>query len=444
MSKNTFRIAAIVVSVLILVCAFLVGAMGIVNGVGTVKDSSAAYERFSNELTALGENRQKLDDGKAQYDKDRAVYDLDKEKYEADLKAFNADEAEYAEKVMEYNGNLVAYSMGQSSLASGEAALSEGQAQLAEGWKAYYAGAEMLDQQLSEFENGKAQYEMYQSAAAEYNKLVNTIEVLESVGISHEEALAIISNQLGYELTDETLAFMKQQFDSIKEMIEQSMQGIGSMEEAEAMLVEAKAQLDDAYNKLVAGEAAMQAAAEQLESGRAQVGSIGASIVGGKDRLQSTADKIAEAKAGLDQREENLKAKAAELREYETVMEKVQRGRDSLIDAGYGTEADSTEDLIAAASVHEKELRHSSRTDSFSFITAYAAFLLAVVGAAAALLVFKNKKLDSAKLIAVIAAVLGLVSVVASIVFGKVETLAFCGSVLALVGIALTEQPEEA
>lgn len=442
MSKNTFRTVSIVISVLILVCAFLVGAMGIVNGVGTVKDSAKAYDRFSGELRTLSESLLKQEEGKAQYDKDKAVYDLDKEQYDADLEAFNADEAAYAEKVMEYNGNLVAYSMGKSSLISGEAALNAGKAQLADGWDAYNTGVEMLDQKFSEFEEGKVQYEMYQTMAAQYNKLINTLEVLEEVGISHEEALAIISNQIGYELNDETLAAMQLQFDSFREIFEQSMQGIGSMEEAEALLNQSKAQLDDAYAKLVAGEAAMQEAARQLESGKAEVNSIGASISGGKERLQNTADEIAEAKAALDTREENLKAKAAELKEYETVVEKVQRGRDRLIDAGYGTEADETEALIEAASVNEATLRSIYMKDKVSFTTAYAAFLAAVIGSAIALLMLKNKKAIPAKAVAIIATVLGLVSVIASVVFGKVEPLAFCGSVLALTGIALTEGPE--
>ena len=71
----------------------------------------------------------------------------------------------------------------------------------------------------------------------------------------------------------------------------------------------------------------------------------------------------------------------------------------------------------------------------------FAGQLLAVAAAAAALLLLRKKKLSAAVKTSCAAVILGVVSVVASIVFGDVYTLAFAAAVCAAAGVGLSREP---
>ena len=76
-----------------------------------------------------------------------------------------------------------------------------------------------------------------------------------------------------------------------------------------------------------------------------------------------------------------------------------------------------------------------------SFITTYAAHLLSVAAAATALIMLAKKDTRAGKL-ALAGAILGAVSVIASLVYGTVDTLAFAAAVLSLVGVSLIKTEE--
>ena len=96
-----------------------------------------------------------------------------------------------------------------------------------------------------------------------------------------------------------------------------------------------------------------------------------------------------------------------------------------------------------AAGAHENKLRGEYLRSLVSFILSFAGQLLAVAAAAAALLLLRKKKLSAAIKTSCAAVILGAVSVIASLVFGEVYTLAFAAAVCAAAGVGLSREPSE-
>ena len=161
-------------------------------------------------------------------------------------------------------------------------------------------------------------------------------------------------------------------------------------------------------------------------------------IASGPAKLDADGQSVAASKAELDREKETLDAKAEELSVYEDLSEKVERSRESLIDEGYGTPENTTAELLSSAKKHESSLHWTYLKSLISFIVTYAAHLLAVAAATAALILLgKNQNVRSFKL-AALGAALGAVSVIASLIYGSADTLAFAAAVLAAVGVGLS------
>ena len=161
-------------------------------------------------------------------------------------------------------------------------------------------------------------------------------------------------------------------------------------------------------------------------------------IASGPAKLDADGQSVAAAKAELDKEKETLDAKAEELSVYEDLSEKVERSRETLIDEGYGTPENTTAELLSSAKKHESSLHWAYLKSLISFIVTYAAHLLAVAAATAALILLsKNQNVRSFKL-AALGAALGAVSVIASLIYGSADTLAFAAAVLAAVGVGLS------
>lgn len=429
-SKNQWRVIAITLAVALLVVSFLTGVMGIVDNLGSVKETQGAYTDFRDELDALKENDAFLAEGKAEYDSAKSEYDSEYAAYEDEYGKYEDAELQYNKDVLEYNTQLIAYSAGKNALGgNADSAVSEGKSKLDEGWKLYNEGKAAYDAGVAEFESRKQEYE---KGLSMYEYLLNAIEALEASGMSHDEALAAVGAQAGIELSDEYIAQMKAGIDSAQALIP----------EAEAKLAEGKAQLDSAYEQLMLGEAGLETAETKLAEANAQLNSMRSSIAGGPARLDAQGQSVSESKAGLDERKAELDAKAEELSVYEDVSEKVSRARDKLIDEGFGGSDDSTEQLISAAGAHEAQLRSEYLKSLISFILTYAGHLLAVAAATAALLLLRKNRLPAALRLSVIGVALGLISVIASIVFGDLDTLAFAAAVLTAIGVGLSSEPD--
>ena len=123
---------------------------------------------------------------------------------------------------------------------------------------------------------------------------------------------------------------------------------------------------------------------------------------------------------------------------YEDIAEKVERSRESLIDEGYGTSDSTTAELLSSAGKHESALHMDYLKALISFIITYAAHLLAVAAAAAALILLAKKQDSLAFKLAALGAALGAVSVIASLIYGDIDTLAFAAAVLAALGVGLS------
>ena len=191
------------------------------------------------------------------------------------------------------------------------------------------------------------------------------------------------------------------------------------------------------------GEAGLEAAEAQIAAAKAQLESIGGSIAGGPERLDADGQAVSEARSALEGKKAALDAEAGELSVYEDIQEKVSRARDMLIDEGYGTAQDDTAKLLSAAAAHEDKLHGEYMRSLISYILTYAGHILAVAAAVAALLLLRKKMQPAAIKLGCAAVILGVVSVVASLVFGDLSTLAFAAAVCAAAGVGLSGEPAE-
>ncbi|MGM9575775.1 MAG: hypothetical protein ACI3VE_07750 [Oscillospiraceae bacterium] len=428
-SKNQWRIIALTAAAALLIAAFLTGVTGFMDNMGAVKEAGSAYTEFHDELESLRENDGKLAEGKSEYESSKSAYDSEYAAYEAEYGEYEAADRKYNEDVLEYNRQLIAYSVGKNAL-SGAGALSEGKSQLEAGWAAYNEGKAAYDAGAAEFQKQKQEYE---KGVSMYEYMLSAIEGLEASGMSHEQALQAVGAQAGIELSDEYIAEMKAGLDTAQALIP----------EAEAKLAEGKAKLDTAYDKLMQGEAGLEAAEAQISAAKSQLESIGSSIAGGPARLDADGKTVSETRAALEEKKSALDAEAEELSVYEDIQEKVSRARDKLIDEGFGTAQDDTAKLLSSAGAHEDKLHGDYLRSLISYILTYAGQLLAVAAAAAALLLLGKKRFPAAMKLSCAAVVLGVVSVVSSLVFGDVSTLAFAAAVCAAAGVGLSREPSE-
>lgn len=324
---------------------------------------------------------------------------------------------------MNYNQKLAQYNVGKDAVSSGKTAYNEGKAQLDAGWDAYNEGSE----QLKNYDKAKAQYDkakaQYDESLAAYNKLTKAISDLEAKGVPHRVALAMVSVSAGQRITDDSLAEMKSQLDSAKKQLDTAKKQLDQA-------AKAKEQLKDAKSQLAAGEK--------------QISELEKEISGGQGKLNEQQKAISDKRTELEKTKADLDARSEKLEAYEDTSEKAQRSRDNLIDEGYGTEEDDNAAILSAAQKHEDKLHGEYLKASISYSVTNITRLLAIVSAVIALLKLRKNKLKPATKLAIAATAFGAVSLIASIVFGSVHSLAFAAAVFTAVGVCLTEKPEEA
>ena len=317
---------------------------------------------------------------------------------------------------MNYNQKLAQYNVGKDAVSSGKTAYNEGKAQLDAGWDAYNEGSE----QLKNYDKAKAQYD---ESLAAYNKLTKAISDLEAKGVPHRVALAMVSVSAGQRITDDSLAEMKSQLDSAKKQLDTAKKQLDQA-------AKAKEQLKDAKSQLAAGEK--------------QISELEKEISGGQGKLNEQQKAISDKRTELEKTKADLDARSEKLEAYEDTSEKAQRSRDNLIDEGYGTAEDDNAAILSAAQKHEDKLHGEYLKASISYSVTNITRLLAIVSAVIAPLKLRKNKLKPATKLAIAATAFGAVSLIASIVFGLVHSLAFAAAVFTAVGVCLTEKPEEA
>lgn len=338
------------------------------------------------------------------------------DRYDKAVAELEKTEAKFDEDVMNYNQKLAQYNVGKDAVSSGKTAYNEGKAQLDAGWDAYNEGSE----QLKNYDKAKAQYD---ESLAAYNKLTKAISDLEAKGVPHRVALAMVSVSAGQRITDDSLAEMKSQLDSAKKQLDTAKKQLDQA-------AKAKEQLKDAKSQLAAGEK--------------QISELEKEISGGQGKLNEQQKAISEKRTELEKTKADLDARSEKLEAYEDTSEKAQRSRDNLIDEGYGTEEDDNAAILSAAQKHEDKLHGEYLKASISYSVTNITRLLAIVSAVIALLKLRKNKLKPATKLAIAATAFGAVSLIASIVFGSVHSLAFAAAVFTAVGVCLTEKPEEA
>lgn len=344
------------------------------------------------------------------------------DRYDKAVAELEKTEAKFDEDVMNYNQKLAQYNVGKDAVSSGKTAYNEGKAQLDAGWDAYNEGSE----QLKNYDKAKAQYDkakaQYDESLAAYNKLTKAISDLEAKGVPHRVALAMVSVSAGQRITDDSLAEMKSQLDSAKKQLDTAKKQLDQA-------AKAKEQLKDAKNQLAAGEK--------------QISELEKEISGGQGKLNEQQKAISDKRTELEKTKADLDARSEKLEAYEDTSEKAQRSRDNLIDEGYGTAEDNAA-ILSAAQKHEDKLHGEYLKASISYSVTNITRLLAIVSAVIALLKLRKNKLKPATKLAIAATAFGAVSLIASIVFGSVHSLAFAAAVFTAVGVCLTEKPEEA
>lgn len=385
-NKTQMRAISIVLAVILLLAAFMTGITGVTGSKAPVNEAKAEYKSFKTQLDTIADNEEYLADNKEEYDAQKAEYDTLKAEYDEKYAQYEESEKKYTEDIMSYNQQLIAYNVGKNQFNSSgaQSAIASGKSELESGWAAY--------------NQGKAAYDQLNAAISE----------LENKFVPHWLALKIVGGKAGINLTDSYIADMKNQ-------------------------------LDTAYAQLQQGEAQLDSAQQQVNSASAQLSSMQNEIAEGPAKLDADGQAIEETKAALEKEKETLDAKAEELSVYEKAGEKVERGRDDLIDEGYGTEENTTAELLSAALKHEGKLRGAYLKASISFTLTYACHLLAVVAGVAALVLLAKKREALSLKIAIVGAILGAVSVISSLIFGSVDTLAFAAAVFTLAGVALSQ-----
>ena len=338
------------------------------------------------------------------------------DRYDKAVAELEKTEAKFDEDVMNYNQKLAQYNVGKDAVSSGKTAYNEGKAQLDAGWDAYNEGSE----QLKNYDKAKAQYD---ESIAAYNKLTKAISDLEAKGVPHRVALAMVSVSAGQRITDDSLAEMKSQLDSAKKQLDTAKKQLDQA-------AKAKEQLKDAKSQLAAGEK--------------QISELEKEISGGQGKLTEQQKAISDKRTELEKTKADLDARSEKLEAYEDTSEKAQRSRDNLIDEGYGTAEDDNAAILSAAQKHEDKLHGEYLKASISYSVTNITRLLAIVSAVIALLKLRKNKLKPATKLAIAATAFGAVSLIASIVFGLVHSLAFAAAVFTAVGVCLTEKPEEA
>lgn len=338
------------------------------------------------------------------------------DRYDKAVAELEKTEAKFDEDVMNYNQKLAQYNVGKDAVSSGKTAYNEGKAQLDAGWDAYNEGSE----QLKNYDKAKAQYD---ESLAAYNKLTKAISDLEAKGVPHRVALAMVSVSAGQRITDDSLAEMKSQLDSAKKQLNTAKKQLDQA-------AKAKEQLKDAKSQLAAGEK--------------QISELEKEISGGQGKLNEQQKAISDKRTELEKTKADLDARSEKLEAYEDTSEKAQRSRDNLIDEGYGTAEDDNAAILSAAQKHEDKLHGEYLKASISYSVTNITRLLAIVSAVIALLKLRKNKLKPATKLAIAATAFGAVSLIASIVFGLVHSLAFAAAVFTAVGVCLTEKPEEA
>ena len=338
------------------------------------------------------------------------------DRYDKAVAELEKTEAKFDEDVMNYNQKLAQYNVGKDAVSSGKTAYNEGKAQLDAGWDAYNEGSE----QLKNYDKAKAQYD---ESIAAYNKLTKAISDLEAKGVPHRVALAMVSVSAGQRITDDSLAEMKSQLDSAKKQLDTAKKQLDQA-------AKAKEQLKDAKSQLAAGEK--------------QISELEKEISGGQGKLNEQQKAISDKRTELEKTKADLDARSEKLEAYEDTSEKAQRSRDNLIDEGYGTAEDDNAAILSAAQKHEDKLHGEYLKASISYSVTNITRLLAIVSAVIALLKLRKNKLKPATKLAIAATAFGAVSLIASIVFGLVHSLAFAAAVFTAVGVCLTEKPEEA
>ena len=182
----------------------------------------------------------------------------------------------------------------------------------------------------------------------------------------------------------------------------------------------------------------------QLAAGEKQISELEKEISGGQGKLNEQQKAISDKRTELEKTKADLDARSEKLEAYEDTSEKTQRSRDNLIDEGYGTAEDDNAAILSAAQKHEDKLHGEYLKASISYSVTNITRLLAIVSAVIALLKLRKNKLKPATKLAIAATAFGAVSLIASIVFGSVHSLAFAAAVFTAVGVCLTEKPEEA
>lgn len=457
LNRNQLRTIFVVLAAILLVISFMLGITGLTDNLGVIKESRSDYDSFKGSVDTLRENYAAQESGAEDYAIRKEAYDKRLADYEDKLSVLNDDESGFAEDVLDYNSKLVQYSAGKTAISAGQKALDDGKAQINKGWSgyeqgkaAYDAGVKEANEKLALYEQGKAAYELglkeYEAGLEGFNQLMTAIQMMESSGVPHEQALAIISQQAGIQLSDEYIAATKTKLDTAKAELDSAKAQLDAGQEAipgaEKQMKDAKDQLDAVYAQLSAGEKELNAAAKQLDAGKAELEKIKSDIDSGKGELASRSEALEAKKAELDAEKAELDAEKAELKVYENTRDKVSRRCEMLINDGYGKAGDDTDTIIAAADAHADKLHSEYKTQLLSFVVTYVCHLVAVLAAAVALIMVK-KHFPAARVISIVTVGLGVAALIASIVctaIDKVDTTAFAAAVFTAAGICLTDR----
>ncbi|MEA4895960.1 MAG: hypothetical protein VB064_11980 [Oscillospiraceae bacterium] len=393
-------------------------------GIATLESNRAAYEQGKEDLEAgqaqydagmkqLEESQAQYDAGSAELAKNTAAYNEGKATYNSGLAQYNAGLAEYNKKKAEYEAGLAQYTAGKAQYDAGIALLNEKTASYQTAKAAVADGKDAYEKILAA---GQAQYD---AGLEQYNSNAAMLEQAKAAGLLAGDALAEKEALLAEakKQLDEGKAKLIP-YDTVMGLIKEYEDGKAQLDAAAAQLDAAKPVLDAAPAQLAAGKKQLDAASAQLTAGKAQLQEYEA----GKAQLDAAAPQLADGKAQLEDAAKQLADGKAKLTEFEDGQAQIDAGIATLKEtAGIAAKIDGGMDPVAAGREYLAEQTVITTKELTDRMIVYGAFLLAaVLGFIAAILGAGAAKMPSIGKIkgGILLGVLALVFALGSNVYG--------------------------
>ena len=316
-----------------------------------------------------------------------------------------------------------AYENGLKKYEEAKAVYDEARAQFEAGRNAYYAGQQQINAAKQQLADGQKQYDAalkaYQAGETIFGQVMQGKELYEKYDPLHRLIVSTPFGEYGQQLTDQffddrqaDMSAAKAKLDEIQAQMDQAKYVISSGESqlaaAAGQIREGEAQLNQLKDNLDKGKTELAAAKELLEekeksspqsaldpqdadpgdselmkalaklSSLEHISEIDAKLMDTPEGLEQVSKLISGNELVLSNYKIGLEDAKKELDNYEALKDTVSRGREQLINDGFGTDADSARTLLDEAYA---EADHQKADYTGQELLSTAALILLIISA---------------------------------------------------------------